>query len=229
MAKFLENVPYTEAGKKLNLPDELKAKCRLVYRKHEDGGYIFHDLWDENKEYGDDCVILPVQSYYDSIEWIEPSRQFVNILCSTKDPEHEASSWIELMKLAYQTEGICRNEEEAQEAVSECCTDGFFYIPNTYDEKVKDKNDNEKIHDGYYRVLGGHVLFDKEDAQEGTKGGFVYLLPICNKHNSYFRKIDPNTYEERQPGKGFYMKVGDNGACAVRLKNYFRNEHEGCS
>lgn len=221
MAKFLTNVPYTEAGKKLDLSEELKEKCRLVYREQEGGGYVFYDLWDENTEYGDDCVILALQSAYDGVEHLEQGKKFANILGSTNDPQIDGESWINLIIKIYTEKRIYGDAAHAEAAASECCTDGFFYIPYSGDEKITDNNGNDKIHDGYYRVIGGHVLLDQDDAQAAAHGGVVYLLPICNTHNSYFHRINPTIPEPKQSGKGFYMKVGEGGAYAVRLKNYF--------
>ena len=55
MAYVLDKYPFTEAGKKLNLPEDIFNQCKLVYRLNKDLGlWIFEEFFSPDEEYDDE-------------------------------------------------------------------------------------------------------------------------------------------------------------------------------
>lgn len=205
MAHFLKNFPMTEAGKKLNLSDEMKNMFRVVYKKDkEEGKWLFYDLWNVENKYDDDCIILPFQSTYDELELVEKGTEFANIIESSKDPKHNCTSWIQLMKAVYKEEGLNKQAH----LLEQCCTDGKYYGKEEVTKTCSTKVDN---------IIGGHVLIGVTKAERLTPGVAVELLPICKQHNS--KTMAP----AKENGAGFYMKTRYN-INAIKLRGYMQSE-----
>ncbi|WP_019554777.1 hypothetical protein [Propionispira raffinosivorans] len=186
-------LPSTEAGESLKLTHEQEHLCKVVYKKTDDPKiYRFHDLWNPINDYNEEYIIVPVRSVFGSVQGYAAGMEFANIIGSKDDP-NPSSSWLKLLT----NNGI---------ACTECVTDGKFYDPKT-----------NKAFDGYKcsdYILGGHIILGCE-AKIVEKGSSVYLIPICNHHNSYACGNSGGN------GTGFYMKTKSDGNC-ILLKNYLQ-------
>ena len=107
---FLNHLPHTEFGAKLELTAEQEEKCRVVYKASSENKNIcaFHSLWNPDEKYPDDCYIVPLRSTYDGLsDEYANGTCFINISKSTYDPKYIISgwiydvSWIEVIRRAY--------------------------------------------------------------------------------------------------------------------------------
>lgn len=199
--RFINHLPHTEFGASLNLNEEQEKMCKVVYKLSEKypDRYIFHELWNPEKDYSDEYVILPVRSI-DAQKISRPAGyEFSNIVDSKNDPKVGEKSWLELLR----NNGIA----------CDCCkTDGNFYNPND-GTAFKTKKNGEPLNCSN-NIVGGHVYpgrynvkFDKKDHET------VELVPICSHHNTYSLGDGNGT------GKGFFMKLGQS-MNILQLINY---------
>jgi hypothetical protein len=194
---------FLEASKKgteLQLTFQQEQQCKAVYKKHADKeGYHFHALWNPNRDYGDEYVILPLRSVYDGTMDYDGGDVFANIIGSTDDERHGVSAWLDL----FRDHGI---------ACDSCVTDTYFYTEKPNPET----GEMEEVYFTDYRcgggMVGGHVV-GGESACEMPEGASVFLMPICHNHNSCC------TDGSGKNGAGFYMHAAASGK-AVKLKNY---------
>ncbi len=64
--KFLNHMPLTKEGADLDLTDGQKEVLKIVYGPSENNpdDYVFHEFWNPEKEYADECVAIPLESVY---------------------------------------------------------------------------------------------------------------------------------------------------------------------
>lgn len=206
---FLDSCPYTEEGAKLQLTAEQEEKCRVVYRLDDKGGAVFSELWNPEKEYSDEYVIVPLRSSFKGVT-ADPFRAgtvFANMIGSSKDPRPAGFEyWIDILR---------NNGIDARS----CCATNAIYDPNTNQRITADVwyYDNGQTTKAPFacntRMDGGHVLIGSKNSASVAPGSTVRLLPICHRHNitqvSQFGHF----------GVGYYMKLGRDTQ-AAELINY---------
>ena len=204
MAHYLNDLPFTDEAKELNLPQNIIDYCRLVYKMNEQTNRLeFDSIWNKEQQYDDLHYIVPVTSTYGGIAQIPQNTIFYNVAGTSQDPKHDTNSWIGLMQWAY----IQHNNSNPTNILPladlyTCCTDGNYY----------DMNNNNVLGVGCNGVIvGGHVCLNQYEIHNPTN---LYLLPICSRHN-----VKNFTQVTRQTGLGFYMKTRINIA-AIILNNF---------
>lgn len=215
MAYFLEHMEPTAESIEIHFPEDILEKCRLVYRLNNvKNVWEFHAFWDSEVRYGEDDIIVPVQSVYDGTILVIGNTPFVNVVGSKNDPlprVDKVDSWIGLIKYAYT---FINNHGGPKYDSSSCCTDGKYYNPINHAEM------QHKCCCG--TIVGGHVLTGYYWPQKSLPGSDVYLLPICQTHN--VSKYDPNTGMRGgnvNTGTIYYMKT----KCeihAVKLRKFLQ-------
>lgn len=197
--------PATEAGRQLELTYEQEHLCKVLYRKTENGRYMFDGLWEPAGDYGDGAerIAVPLRSVIGPVVGYAATDTFANIIGSAKDPRRVSDSWIEVMRKHHID-------------CSSCATDGGFYDPGTgacLGTIVCKAGAND--------LVAGHVTFGIYNQHtEDIKGSTVYLLPICKKHNSTQRYSHP-VQGKKEHGAGFYMKPKAAGQ-VLTLYKYFQ-------
>ncbi len=177
MAYYLKDLPFTEEGKMLKLSDEDRERFRLVYKREGDG-WVLHDIYEKGGEYGEDCIVVPLESTYKGYTYIDEGKIFRNVKGTTNDPMpinpntgYEYHSWIGLWKqMYYQTTGT--------NPICVCCTDGKVYETSDrveYGEDLKGCQNTGLI-------VGGHVIRRKRYKSVNV-GDLVYIVPICMSHD----------------------------------------------
>lgn len=180
MAYWIHNFPYTENGKRLNLSEEQQKKSRLVYKKIDEKKWKLHEVWNPRKKYGEDDIIVPLQSTFAGVCTIRPCDYFANVIGSTYDPKAGTNTWIELLRIVY-SEYL-----GSTKSLEKCCTDSFMYYEGGQFERINCSN----------TIVGGHVIF-KTHADKVKPGEEIALAPICSQHNFHKRigymKVKENT------------------------------------
>lgn len=204
------SAPATQAGRQLEMTDEQERLCKVLYRKMEDGRYIFDGLWEpeDNGDDGVERIAVPLRSVIGDPEDYDMTATFANIIGSARDPKPGKKSWREVMH----NNGI---------DCSACATDGGFYNPDDGScfETITCKSEEKYL-------VGGHVTFGRYNQRtKDIKGTTVYLLPICKEHNSICEYSHPAP-GEREPGTGFYMKPKAPGKVLTLLKYFQRPEEK---
>lgn len=206
---FLDSCPYTEEGAKLQLTAEQEEKCRVVYRLDDKGGAVFSELWNPEKEYSDEYVIVPLRSSFKGVTKtkFKAGKEFANVEGSSGDPRPAGfKSWIEILR----SNGI---------TTCTCCATNAIYDPNTnksIDDDVWYYDNGQPTKAPFKcntRMVGGHVLIGSKNSASVFPGSPVHLLPICDCHNI------TQVTESGHFGAGYYMKLGRNTQ-AVELANY---------
>ncbi len=197
MAYYLKDLPFTEEGKKLKLSDEDRERFRLVYKREGDG-WVLHDIYEKGGEYGDDCIVVPLESTYEGNIEFASGTIFANVIGTSSDPKPGdiKTSWIAFWKCIY----IATHHSILP---SWCCTDGNQYNDDYYGNAVMHSN-NEFCED----LDGGHIVLGKK-ARQPAQGEIVYIVPICASHNHM--------------ANCFYMKTGYHKTFAVALSNVVTN------
>ncbi len=152
-------------GAQLELNDEQKENCKVLYKHiknglHEFAGIYNPDIPDE--KYPDGIIALPITSVYNSMQLLTKGQVVYNVIESTKDPWYNKDyrnhkPWVAIWEGKIAKEGY-------------------------YDEKECYVNGSGKGCNGI--IIGGHVVLDKSDIKP-DKGinELVYIVPICNSHN----------------------------------------------
>lgn len=98
--RFINHLPHTEFGATLKLNEEQKEMCRVVYKLSEKypDRYVFYGLWEPERDYPDEYVILPIQSTACTKVSRSQGHDFANLIKSTKDPKINNQSWIGLLR-----------------------------------------------------------------------------------------------------------------------------------
>lgn len=214
--KFLNHLPHTEFGAKMNLTEEQEKNCKVVYRlsEEEPDVYVFDDLWDSEATYPDECIIVPLRSIAANKSERPAGYIFSNIISSKDDPkpyykdEKRYATWLEIFKL---------NDVECHK----CSTDGNFYHPLTAEEHAfTPKEAGKESLECNQCWVGGHVVPGKHARQVKT-GDTVELIPICGHHNSY--AIDSLGFPYGN-GTGFYMKLRENTIMFELIGYMMRND-----
>lgn len=180
MAYYLKDLPFTEEGKKLKLSDEDRERFRLVYKREGDG-WILHDIYEKGGEYGDDCIVVPLESMYRGSVYFREGQVFANAVNTARDesPIGYAISWIAFWKCMYLA-CVGRAPQNVR-----CCTDGMMYVygegstfasPEPVDG-CNHANGQEEI------TFGGHVILQCAPALV-YEYSEVYIVPICCAHNN---------------------------------------------
>ena len=194
MAYYLKDLPFTEEGKMLKLSDEDRERFRLVYKREGDG-WVLHDIYEKGGEYGDDCIVVPLESTYKGWEYIDQGVSFSNVIGSTYDSKpidpdtnHEYRNWIELWEKTYKR---VNNENP----VIECCTDEMVY--ETRNQVEYQSNLHITRSERGCIICGGHVIKGNL-ARSISIGSLVYIVPICMRHDhiktSEYMKMGNRTF-----------------------------------
>lgn len=200
--RFINHLPPTDSGAGLKLTAEQEEMCRVVYKLSEDDPeiYVFYSLWDPDKNYSDEYIIVPIRSTDFKIVTKPNGHEFANIIDSSSDPHPTSGSWLQM----FRDNGI---------KCDQCMTDGKFYDPSDGHE-FTDKETGHDLSCNNDHMKGGHVFpgrinykFKKEDHQT------VELIPICSHHNSY------TLGQGSGNGTGFFMKLKCS-AKIIELENY---------
>lgn len=223
MAYFLDNYPVSDTCANLALTEEEENYCRVVYKLDDQGGARFNGLWDPEKKYSDEFVIVPLRSTDAQSVDVNSGTKFANVEWSSRDPypgkykedDPGKNNWLHLwIKLT--GGGFVRN----------CFTDGSFYyldgggreqtrtqiyIPNDLHPKAAQCSSGD--------MRGGHVILNATASATVPPGGPVYIIPICNTHNV------ASCTSGGHWGAGFYMKLR-NDTKALQLTGYLNNVME---
>lgn len=218
------NLPPTKMGAALNIPNRYagfgKSKSeydrasdiyQAVYKETSDGeGYLFEGDYNPEIDYGDERIILPVNSLFEDYELWTSGTVFANVLGSWGDPIPQgAASW----KKLYELHGITWQPYEEP--------DGFYDCFNIHQ--------NHGGHDSYFcnhnSTIGGHVIPGAIPRHLNEGDNNLYIVPICSTHNTRNVPHDrPN--QTAGNGNGFCMKIKLGGPFQViRLKSYFSRNH----
>lgn len=157
------NPPYTLMGAKMELTDEQKKNCKVLYKHLGDGLYEFAGLYNPDipdEDYPDDIVVLPIRSIFNSVQMLRANTRIWNVVGSTNDHRPvEYDSWIDMW------------EEKVNEA-------GYGDVARECYVRERDRatcNGN---------IIGGHVVVDQKLLiPPRSADGVVYLVPICRRHN----------------------------------------------
>lgn len=186
MAYYLKDLSFTEEGKKLKLSDEDRERFRLVYKREGDG-WILHDIYEKGGEYGDDCIVVPLESTLVGNAYFETGQEFANVKGSTGDPKPEDSkSWIGLWETMY-------NNTLGTIPPRDCYTDGQKY---EYRNGIEYRDDLHMYPIRRKNVIGGHVVKGKV-SEKADEGDTVFIIPICYAHNNndnYYMKTRQRTF-----------------------------------
>ncbi|MCH5197068.1 MAG: hypothetical protein J1F28_10145 [Oscillospiraceae bacterium] len=226
MAYFLDNYPVLENSNALSLTQEQEEFCRVVYKLNENGDAYFSELWNPDKDYSDEYVVVRLKSTGGKFVYLEP-KNIANVINSGGEPKPAGvNSWLKFWLDKTGTRG----------GVSQCSTDSYFYYSDGNEEKryerilfpVEDsrgKNDDQEINAACCGLLvGAHIIYDKTEAAEVEEGGEVYIIPICEAHNKC-HPIVPYGKPAMRWGTGYYMKL--RGATkAVKLIGYLKKVGE---
>lgn len=214
MAYFLDNYHEFGVNTDLKFTEEQEKYCRVVYKLDDKDGAVFSELWNPEKEYSDEYVIVPVTStgYNKMPVPVSKGTCFANVIGSGDDKNHISSkaslSWIQLWA---EVAGV-----EAESSC--CCTDGNFYVMSGETETplrrvVVFGHECDAVCGG--TLVGGHVILGARAAATVIKNSSVYILPICNTHNVAY--TGSNGW-----GVGYYMKVRED-TNALELTGYLKN------
>lgn len=200
MAYYLKDLPFTEEGKKLKLSDEDRERFRLVY-KREGEGWILHDIYEKGGEYGDDCIVVPLQSTYNGYVFFETGRVFANAKGTSNDwsPIAHDIAWITFWECMY----LAVVGQVPQNI--HCCTDGAMYFYENYYETQVPVLGCDHWDDRSFSAVGGHVILEPAP-RDVYLNNDVYIVPICRHHNVPKKEI-----------KDGYMKAAKE-TFAVKLK-----------
>lgn len=213
MAYFLDNYPVSEDSNLL-LTKEQEDSCRVVYKLDENGGAYFSELWDPDKEYSDEHVILRLRSTGGTPDLIPQNTEFVNVIGSKKDTLPKGKrSWIGFWREMTKTD---------PDKKLQCCTDKNFYLSGRggvlktvtypiFDEEgyVTAAEDIDAVCSS--KIIGGHIR--KRAASRNSDP--VYIAPICENHNVCYIDGCP-------VGMGFYMKFNSDTP-VIKLEGYLNN------
>lgn len=215
--KFLNHLPHTEFGAKMNLTEEQEKNCKVVYRlsEEEPDVYVFDGLWDSEATYPDECIIVPLRSTAVNKSNRPDGYIFSNVIDSKNDPKpHDPSS--EDPKVKYSN--WLKVFEDNGINYDGCKTDGNFYSPKD-DHAFTPQEAGKTELTCNSSMVGGHVIPGKI-AQEVQEGENVELIPICSHHNSY--AIHEQSEATNGNGTGFYMKL-EGPTDILELIGYFRS------
>ena len=188
MAYYLKDLPFTEEGKKLNLSDEDRKRFRMVYKRQGED-WILHDIFGEGGEYGDDCIVVPLESTYKGYTVFNPGQNFANVIRSSHDPNPAGScSWIAFWRCLY----VAKYDVAPPER---CCTDGFLYTDEANWMDVMFCDGGNRYERNNF-LQGGHVILGQHPL-EVRQYSMVYIVPICVPHNGTnagYMKTRENTF-----------------------------------
>lgn len=199
--RFINHLPHTEFGATLNLDEEQEKMCKIVYKLSEKypDRYVFYGLWNPEKDYSDEYVILPIRSTAAKKISKPAGYEFANIIDSKYDPKIKGQSWLALLS----SNGIACN----------CCmTDGRFYNPKDGTVFTTKKDGGALACNTW--MVGGHVYPGRQNVKfDAFQRETVELIPICSHHNSY------SLGDGNGNGEGFFMKLKQN-MDILQLENY---------
>lgn len=208
--KFIFGIPHTKHGAQLDLTEEEKFMCRVVYKPSEKNPEIYkpYALWDPETEYPEDCIAIPIQSVSGGLDdEYSAGTAFANVEGSSKDHlPPKSGSWIKMLQDAYKA--AARNGEGDYDASTCCAENNVIYDYNN------NPIGNFTCGNG---MVGGHVLMGAEQSGPGDDNGTVHLLPICHNHN-LSRLGTP-----RGAGTGYYMRLS-RAMKPLILHNYLHSE-----
>lgn len=171
-------------------PMPLGEEPMAVYKKIDENTLQFYDFFDRQRKYDDEFYVLPVGSVFSGVETWDSGKKFANVIGSTQDYKICGLSWLTLYEI------VIKILQDPRYKVRGCCTDGKYYVSPSYTSYGCNGT-----------IIGGHVL-PGDTADSRNPGQFVYLLPICARHNT------AGTH-----GTGYYMQLASQ-TYAVRLYYY---------
>lgn len=121
--------------------------------------------------------------------------------------DKDAKSWIKILQKQYESEK--KKSGNDYDGTTCCAEQDAIYNPDT-----------ENTVAGFTcggMIVGGHVLMEQTHAAQGVDNGTVYMLPICNSHNTSL-KCNP-----AHQGDGYYMKLS-RAMKPLILNNYKHRE-----
>ncbi len=162
------------------LPELSEDAYQRMSPVYHNGAFV--EFFDPDKTYGPEYTIKGLRSIFGGIKTFNQNQDFANVIGSTHDPhgDKEYNTWIGLW------------EGKTGRSATICSSSGF---PESISCNTK-KCD----------IIGGHVIFGQK-AQSVAKGGVVYIIPICKRHNAY--------------NKCYMHPVSNQEACW--MKNYFES------
>lgn len=220
MAKFLNNAPYTDEGAKLELTAEQEENCKVVYKLDDKGGAAFAEFWNPKAEYTDEYLILPLRSTFDTTEDLTKGQAFANVSGSTVDPKPAPGSWIGFYESKVAPCNSCCAEPDTIYNSAHNKIDGTVYF-SWYEERTLKYSEQtftcgcRPSNTAHFGIVGGHVLKGTDSRVVPLGSNDVYLLPICDHHNS----CQVNRYAKW--GVGYYTKLAED-TTAVKLKGYLQ-------
>lgn len=157
-------------GAQLELSDEQKENCKVLYKHIKNGLHEFVGMYDPDipdEKYPDGLIALPLTSVYNSMQLLEKGQEIYNVIGSTKDPWYNKEygkhkPWIDIWERKIAQEGYDDEKECYVNGSGDACK-GF--------------------------IIGGHVVLKESEIEPMVKypgvdvDGVVYIVPICNSHN----------------------------------------------
>lgn len=163
------------------ITDEMRENdFNLLYKNG-----CFAGIADPEKEYGDDCRLVPFTSTFQGQATFTNTTEFANVIGSTDDGKDGGKLWIDLWEKK-------RNKTKHptvfdRNITAACASYNAFYNPGS-GVLAPGETCNGTL-------IGGHVLKGrtarKIKASEKDKRDFIFIIPICRRHNQknqYFMK-----------------------------------------
>ncbi len=209
MNRFIDLKPQTAEGVKLLQAMERNNICgdemlKLVYEKTLDrDGYSFKCEFNEEIDYGENCVIVPVTStFYGTVDW-RAGMEFANVLGSSGDKGRyggKQKGWQDI----YNALALPWQKYE-QPYFFDC----FNRNPLTDDKFTCN-----------LQIIGGHVITGRTPSGL-NRGDSFYIVPICQHHNT-LNKSHTTPRSTPGNGNGFFMKLNDNRT-VVKMTGFLYN------
>ena len=226
-AIFLETLPHTEEGGKLELNEAQINLCKVVYRHSEEepDKYVFAELWNPDREYTDEYVIAPLKSVFLRVTEhnIVEGTNFVNIEGSTRDPKpinpltkKSYGSWRQLMAAKLPDFRSCCAQLNTIYKIGETTPYAGFACTNDGEEFYAHFENGDLDVENSIWIQGAHVWIGASKPKSIEEGKKVYILPLCRAHNTF------NGITGRY-GTGYYMKIG-RLTKAIILDGYLQQE-----
>ena len=205
MAIKLVTLPPTELGATLNTNDI--GDIRVVYRPSEENPelYVYHDLWDQELDYPDGYVAVPFKSIYGGYDTYKAGTVFANVIGSKNDPKpinprdptrKPYTSWRQLMRnCIHNYDTCCAERNKIYLSNGDKAVDGFECTNQGLEKPDADYKQGIWMH-------GAHVMMGETETKPVPEGDTVYMLPLCENHNTYVLDFT------KQFGEGYYMKLG---------------------
>jgi len=152
----------------------------------------FVEFYDESKTYGADYIIGDFQSVYKGLATFATGQHYANIIGSTDDPKHGEPSWIALWRKAYKVANPTNCSSYHFSG-----TPGGGPITTPFDCRG--------------RWVGGHVILSDYAAEVAHGSDNIFIIPICNAHNSNNKIYMEPVHDNRAIVLSNYFKMSEGG------------------